>query len=479
MKMSDRILVWVFILVATPAWSEVFLHWTSATLPPAKELGLNELVLSWNDSLSPQVQAARRLGYRVYVEVPLDRAASAAETGATGLEGIMLIARQSETAELEKSLPKLRSDYPKLRFLVLDPDGKLPQMRGSLVIKRGSVLEVSSPTAQPWIDTNLALVKIDRRSHPWQVPLYTFSWGGLSDSGQQQLAPTAEDYSLAIAEAGAFHADLILELDEHLQKALSEHDPEAWTLWNQVRPYANFYAHTAEQGLEAAANVAVVVDDLDTSDEPMNLLARHNIPFKVLKPADLKSEELAGFDLLVVFAKPDRETCERIAEVASHGKTVVLVDAHGSYPWQNGNSVRLNEHAVSYALGKGKVLELSEPVIDPETFAQDIRRLLGTQSVLINLWNGLTTVAVPYSEHGGTVKLLEFVNYAEEPLRVQVQVKGSFASIRYETPEHGCCESLVPVKHNGFTEFVIPELRIAGRVRLEANDAPASGVSPR
>ena len=474
--------MWVFILVATQAWSDVFLHCTSAALPPAKELGLNELVFSWNESVSAQVKAARKLGYRVYVEVPLQRAASAAETGASGLEGIILTVRQSESPELEKSLPKLRSDHPKLRFLVLNPDGKLPRMRGSLVIKRGSVLEVSSPTAQPWIDMNLALVKIEQRSHQGQVPLYTFSWGGLSDSGQQQLAPTAEDYSLAVAEAGAFHADLILELDERLQKALTEHDPEAWTLWNHVRPYANFYPHSGEQGLEAAANVAVVVDDLDTSDEAMNLLARHNIPFKVLRSADLKSDDLRGFDVVVVFAKPDRETCERIAEVATHGKTVVLVDAHGSYPWRNGNSVRLNEHAVSYALGNGKVLELSEPVIDPETFAQDIRRLLGTQSVLMSLWNGLTTIAVPYSEHGRTVKVLEFVNYAEEPLRVQVQIKGSFGSIRYETPEHKCCESLVPVKHNGFTEFVIPELWIAGRVHLEvnqANDTRASGVSPR
>jgi len=80
------------------------------------------------------------------------------------------------------------------------------------------------------------------------------------------------------------------------------------------------------------------------------------------------------------------------------------------------------------------------------------------------------------------VKVLEFVNYAEEPLRVQVQVKGSFASIRYETPEHRCCESLVPIKHNGFTEFVIPELRIAGRVHLDANhaiDSRATEANPR
>ena len=228
-------------------------------------------MLSWNDSFSSQAKAAARQGYRVYAEVSLSQAATAAETDLTDLEGIILSVRQSEREELERSLPKLRSAHPTLRFLVLNADGKPPQMRGNLVIKRGSVLEVSSPTAQPWIDTNLALIKVEQRSHPEQVPLYTFSWGGLSDSGQPQPALTAADFSLALAEAGAFHADLILELDDHLQKALSEHDPETWTLWNQVRSYANFYSHTSEQGMEAAANIAIVVDDLDPyrrSDEP-------------------------------------------------------------------------------------------------------------------------------------------------------------------------------------------------------------------
>ncbi len=470
MNIGYTILVWFFVLVSTSAWGDVFVHWTNSALPPAKELGVNDLVLTWNGSFSQQAKAARRKGYRVYVKVSLQQAEAAAETGASGLEGIILTVRQSERAQLEKALPELRSAHPKLRFVVLNPDAKLPQMRGSMLIKRGSVLEVSSPTAQPWIDTNLALVKIEQRSQPGQVPLYTFSWGGLSDSGQQP-ALTAADYSLAVAEAGAFHADLILEVDERLQKALSNHDPEAWTLWNQVRSYGKFYSDAGEQRLEAAASVAVVVDGLDPTDEAMNLLARHNIPFKVLRTPDLKAAALEGFDLVVVFAKPDREASEQITDLATRGKVVVLVEAHGSYPWQSREPVRLNEHAVAYPVGNGKVLELAEPVTDPEMFAQDIRRLLGKQNVLVSLWNGLTTIAVPYREHGGPVKVLELVNYAEEPLRVQVQVKGSFASIRYETADRKCCESLVPVERNGFTEFVIPELRIAGRVHLEASPA--------
>lgn len=470
MSIRNKILACAFVLVSSSAWCDVFVHWTSSALPPpAAELGVNDIVLSWNDGFSVQANAIRKQGYRVYVEVSLDRAAAAADA-ANGLAGVILIVHSTESAALQKSLPKLRSAHRDLRFVVLDPDGKRPEMRGSLVIKRNSVLEVSSPTAQPWIDSNLSLVKIEQLFNPQQVPSYTFSWG--SSSGQQEPALTADDYSLAVAEAGAFHADLVLELDDHLEENLSKRDPQARTLWNRVRTYAEFYSHVPKRAMKTAANVAIVVDDLDPSDEVMNLLARHNIPFKVLHPGDLASAGLKTFDVVVVFAKPDKAATERIRELANSGMTCVLVDAHGAYNWQDGHPVRLNEHAVSYSAGKGKVLELSEPVTDPETFAQDIRRLLGTQNALISLWNGLTTIAVPYNEHGGGVTELELINYSADPLRLQVQVKGSYDSIRYETPQRPCCESLVPVKHNGSTEFVIPELRIAGRVHLDAKPGP-------
>ncbi|PYQ38225.1 MAG: hypothetical protein DMG99_19400 [Acidobacteria bacterium] len=152
----------------------------------------------------------------------------------------------------------------------------------------------------------------------------------------------------------------------------------------------------------------------------------------------------------------------------------MVVDAHGSYPWQTQGAVQLNEHTVSYAVGSGKVLELSEPVSDPETFAQDIRRLIGNQNALMSLWNGLTTIAVPYREKRGGLKTVELINYAQDPVRVQVKVKGSFTAIRYESPEHGCCKSLAATQRNGFTEFVIPDLTIAGRVHLENQPAAAS-----
>jgi len=452
----------VLILVfSVSAWSSVFVRWSIPELPPANSLGVSEIVFSWKEGISPVLEAARKQGYRVYVEVPIRQARLAAQQAANaGCAGVILDASEPESTSSDSDVRNLRSTYSHLRFLTLSPKGKQPDMRGSLIIKRGSILEVSSPTAQPWIDTNLALIRVEQRSRHAEDPLYTFSW---TDQGQTR---TADDYSLAVAEAGAFHGDLVLPLDEALQRGLSRRDVEAWALWNQVLSVLRFSSDTGV--LESAANVGVVVDHLEADDEVLNLLGRHNIPFQVLLASDLKAAELQSFDILIVFAKTDDETAERIKSLAMRGAIVVAVDAHGKFPWQGSQPVQVNEHTTSYVVGSGKVLEFSEPVTDPETFAQDIRRLLGKSNALLSLWNGLTTIAVPYKDRRGRVIALELVNYALEPVRVQVQLKGSFSSVRYESPEHRCCESLVPIKHDGFTEFVIPELRIAGRVRLES-----------
>jgi hypothetical protein len=475
MNFPRTTLVVLWLLLSLPGSSEVLVHWSGSAVPPANGLGMRHLVISWNDSVLPLLKEARGRGYQVYVETQLPQAAAVAEKiGKVGAEGVVLKVPESQRVALGRALPHLQSAYPKLRFLVLNQRGKLPQMRGSLVIKSDSVLEVSSPTSQPWIDTNLSLLNIVRAAGNQQTPLYTFSWGQ-SGSGRQKRQLTATDYALAVAEAGAFHADLVLEVDEHLQKALNAKDPSAWRLWKEVSDYADFYSRDkADAGLESAANVAVVVDDFEPGDEVMNLMARHNLPFKVFRASDLHSKVLAGFDVIIVFAKPDPEASQQIAELAKQGRTLVLVEAKGSYPWHEAQAVDLNEHATSYALGDGEVIELSEAVADPETFAQDIRRLLGKDHALISLWNGLTTIAAPYTENGRDIEEIEFVNYAGDPVRVQVQVKGAFRSIQYESPQHTCCESLAAIRRNGFTEFVIPELRIAGRVHLATREGSGS-----
>ena len=149
---------------------------------------------------------------------------------------------------------------------------------------------------------------------------------------------------------------------EAIEKKRRQHGaPSVWEHESSsITPDIDVFFHDATKNLFfPAANVAVIVDRLEPSDEVANLLSRHNIPFQVFIAADLKTEELKGFDIVIVFAKPDAETVERIKNLAEGGATVVVVDAHGKYSWQSSQPVQLNEHTTSYSIGNGKVLELA------------------------------------------------------------------------------------------------------------------------
>ncbi len=189
-----RILTLVCLLAATPGWSKVLLRWTQSSLPAAATMGIKELVVSWD--AEALIRNARRHGYHVYAEVPAGTAAEMTRTTKkNNLAGIILNPGDSQPGQIEEDLRQLRSAYPALPVLVLNPKAKQPQMKGQLVIKRDGVLQVTSPTAQPWIDSNLALVRLGQAFRPAQTSLYEFHWD-LEDSLQQEYGPNKADYSL-------------------------------------------------------------------------------------------------------------------------------------------------------------------------------------------------------------------------------------------------------------------------------------------
>jgi hypothetical protein len=464
MRIRQAFLVLCSLLFAAPLWSRVLLRWTESEAPSAKRLGVNELVIPWDADRISAFKKAAQQGYEIFAEVSPEQASEAAAAIAkNGLCGIILNPGGASQVQANEALRGLRSAYPKLVIRVLNSNGKQPQLKSRLVINRNGILQVTSSTAQPWIDTNLALVKLERAFRPDQIPLYSFQWD--SEKNEQLPAPTGEDYALAVAEAGAFDADVVLRPPAELQKELAQNNPEAWEIWDEVKRYLAFVSRV-EHRPEPSSNVGVVADNSGASYEPINLLARHNILFRVLSSSDLSGPNLEHIDVVIVFVTPGEQMIRTIADFATNGGTAVLVDAHGLYPWQSIQPVRNAQNSASYALGKGRVIELSEPVSDPETLAQDVRRLIDNQKMQISLWNALTTVAVLYRSGEREKRMVELLNYAEEPLRVQVRIKGSFSTVRYETPEYGCCEPLKPTQHDGFTEFVVPSLQIAGRVHL-------------
>jgi len=49
---------------------------------------------------------------------------------------------------------------------------------------------------------------------------------------------------------------------------------------------------------------------------------------------------------------------------------------------------------------------------------------MGNRKTIISLWNSLTTVVVPYHDAKSGKTTLELINYAEESLEVQLQMRG-------------------------------------------------------
>jgi hypothetical protein len=452
-------------LLSVPSWASVFLLWTQPDVPTVEALGVDGLVIPWGSGAASVAGKARRMGHRAYIEVGLQQASAAAEMASQEkMAGIMLDPGGATQVEAEKAAAQLRLHHPKLAILVVDRTAKQPQMRGNSIVSRHGVLETSSPTEQPWLDCNLALVRYDRTIHPMQVPLYQFDWE-LPEPLQQKEGPSAADYALAAAEAGAFRADVILGMRADLQTGLAHHAPPAVAFWSQVKPYLGFAGGSRGQTL---ADIAVVPDNDYNWFEPANLMARHNILFRILTAAQLAGASLHDFNLVIMFAAPNKPETATIVNFASHGGMVVLVDAKGAYPWHSAKPVQTSDAMADYAVGQGSIIELLKPVDDPDSFASDIRRLMDKRPVLISLWNALTTIAVPYRKPASGEMIIDLVNYAQDPLPVQVQVKGVFHSARYETPGDGCCRDLKPGRENGFTQFVVPGLATAGRVYLNA-----------
>jgi len=464
----------LFVGASTPTvMGKVYVRWTQATLPPTKVLGVDEIVIPWSEQAQGTAATAKKQGYRVYFEASLEQAGAVTEAAASSrIAGTFLKGSHAEESQLEESAQKLRKKYPKQRILVVVAGGKQPEIRGWLVFNKNGFLQVSSPSQQPWLDGNLALVRYERTFAAQQTPLYTFSWDE-SDPMVKQNGPKPADYSLAIAEAGAYHADLLLEIHEHQQKGLASKEKESLEDWEPVRKTLAFYERAKDQQNEVAA-VGILTDDYDSTYEAVNLMARHNIPYRVLHSAKTKAADLAEYPVIVAFAAPGKELAEAIRAFAEQGGVAVVVNQPGSYPWDSSGSGKKNGASVTYAVGNGRVIELAEPVSDPETFAQDVRRLVAKPNVPVSLWNSLTTLVVKYPGEKPGQAIVELVNYDEETTQVQVQVKGTYGSVKYEIPGLVCCEALKPAHVDGFTEFVVPNLLNGGRVYLEGGPTNAN-----
>jgi hypothetical protein len=408
------------------AAAEVLIRWDQDSIPPPQALGITSVVIPARRPGA--ARAALSLGYRVLVEV-----AAADAAGYAPIQGTAgVIVKGAAAADQLSRLTRMFDGSGMVR--VADDRGKWPHIRTNWVTRNKDVLQVTNRSSQPWLENNGALIRIaaDRLAEGQRV-LLTYAWQPVTVADLDQ-GPRLENYLVAIAEAGSFGADLLLPLHERFARALLAGSPDARADWSEIRQSLDFYAWTVAAPPQLLANVAVVTSDPMRTFEIENLLVRHNLPFTVLAPAALTADRLAGLDLLIVLDTLDDAATQRVR-------------AFG-------------------AAGKGRVVERADVPGDPNTFALEMRQLLGADRRVVDIWNGITVLVAPYTQSTAGDLVLTAVNYAAQPLPVQIRVRGAFSEVRYEAP--GQPAVLLPFEaRNGGTEFVLPALRVGARIFLD------------
>jgi hypothetical protein len=414
----------------TAASADVLVRWDQRQPPSKQVLGIGTIVVP--ETNAGAMRQAIAEGYQLYVEVDGARLSGFTPVS-TSLHGVIVTGNASE-ADLAGLRARLK--LPADRILSAQGGAKWPHIRTNWVTKNNDVLQVTGRSAQPWIENNAALLRILQAEHPDRTPLLTYRWTPITRSEVDE-GPSLEHYLVAIAEAGSFGGDLLLPLHERFQQRLLAGEAAAKSEWAEIRRYLQFYSRDLPNRYRPVVNVGVITSHPMVWFETMNLLARHNVPFEVLTPAQLATRDLKPLRLLILLDQPE-------------GAALGALER--------------------FTRGGGKVHTVTAGVSDPNGFAFAMRKLLGADDRVIDIWNGITVLTAPYRSQDSDAVLVTVLNYAYQPLPVQLRVRGTFAAVQYESPE--ARRELVPHQHrHGYTEFVLPALRVGGRVFLTQRSA--------
>ena len=432
----------LLLLMAPVCRAEVLVRWTEDTVPAQQTLGVPALVVPAANR--DAVREALTRGYRVYLELPAARLA--AFTPAPGVTGIVVkgAATRPQLAALRRRVPA------NTRVLTLDERGTWPHIRSNWVTRNNDVLQVAGRSAQPWIESNAGVIRVAQAATPGTTPVLAYEWTGLTVSDIDE-GPAVENYLVAIAEAGSFGADLVLPLHERFQRRLLLGHPDARREWEDIRRYLEFYSSDLPKRYAPLATFGLVTAAPAEWVEVMDLMARHNLTFEVIPPSQLGTRRPADpLETLIVLDPPDASQTKALAEFERAGGSLVVVRS----PAEGGGSFgELNARTI-------------ERAADPNRFALDVRQLLGRGARVLDIWNGITVLAAPYATRDSGDVLVTLVNFAHQPLPVQLRVRGTFSRVYYEVPEEPAA-ALLPHEHrDGHTEFVVPSVRVGGRIFL-------------
>ncbi len=316
----------------------------------------------------------------------------------------------------------------------------------------------AGPSEEPWIDSNIWLVRSFRLGADWR-PIWI---------NQKPDADSQREYVRCVADSAVAGGRWIVALDDELRVGLLRKNPNASTLWRNVGTYLKFAEDHAEwRGFQPYGNLAIILDTAgdtpDFSNEYLNLVARRQVPYRLIERSRLSSASLAGYravlglDLATV-SDTERKT---LRDFALDGGLVVAGPSWGDAPDQN--------NYAEIPLGKGRVVVYKEHPPDPEMVAKDMLDLLEPEVIGLKTFNVPSVLTYVSTDGPGRRALIQLLNYATSPFnsKITLRLNGNFKTARLFTPEDAPLALEARAMPNGRTEISIPKLAVWGALLLE------------
>jgi hypothetical protein len=311
----------------------------------------------------------------------------------------------------------------------------------------------AAPSSEPWIESNIWLVRSFRLAPAWRPVWISYQ----PDSG------SAVEYARFAADAAVAGGRWIVSLDDALRVKLRRNDPAALATWRRLGDCLRFAEQYAEwRGLVPYGHLGLIVDpaskDPDMADEYLKLVARRQVPYRIVLRSELSRESLDGFRAVLATALDPPAAGERklLRAFAEGGGVVVAGPSWGDAPE--------DQPFKEIPAGKGRLVIYKEA--DPETIARDMKELSLEEAGMFAFNVPSVITYAGRSIHGKRL-LIQLLNYSDSAATaISLRVSGSYKTARLFTPDAAPADLEVHSTGNR-TDIAIPKLSLWGGVLLE------------
>jgi hypothetical protein len=279
-------------------------------------------------------------------------------------------------------------------------------------------------------------------------------------------------YARSIADAAAAGARWIVALDDELRAKLFRRESAALGVWRGVADWLAFFESHAEwRALTPFGNVGIILDTsgpkMADSEEYLNLVARRQIPYRVIYRSQLGAASLAGLRAVFAFDLAPATEAERktLRAFAATGGLILSGPSWGGAPKEQSYTM--------LAEGEGEVAVYKDESPDAQSVARDLNDLVTTPELGVSVFKAPSVLSYVSVAGNGARMLIQLVNYATQPAEsIAIWITGSYGSARLYAP--GAAPVDLPLRLSGDrTEITVPTLAAYGAVLCSPSDQPS------